>query len=264
MVIKEAKQDKKVKGKEVVKEEPQETSTVRTEYRGEYRGPSLCSITNILLILLTICVALQVDYVVKLQSRLTQLEISFLEATAEVPESTEATAKVPESTEARHSPHSHYNVTLDKNGVPLDPLKEYHLNDFSSVFHVDPIFENVYTDEANKYLDTINVYEQDYYYDFEQDITENIDKCTAYLENLKHEDDFSLAVRWESKENGFGLIAKRDFAKGEIVGLYAGNHTLNPRRSLCPTKGRRDRFGLYVVLAEIKSTINSKGYKVWC
>ncbi|KAJ3371961.1 hypothetical protein HDU91_004735 [Kappamyces sp. JEL0680] len=186
------------------------------------------NLTSVLGIASTLMCAWQMNHAAHLQDLVHRQETQIAQLQQIIALATPATLHPANQTASavhEHAPHSHYNIPL-VDGVPVEPDREYFMADFEAVFNVKPLFKVVETAEATAMLDKHDIYSEQYYQDNLDDIKDIIPLCTGYLKNEVYidspVDNGKLAVKWESKETGFGLYAKQAFKAGDIVGVYTG------------------------------------------
>ncbi len=125
-----------------------------------------------------------------------------------------------------HAPHSHYDIDMRPDGRPVDLNREYSMEDFHSVFHVTPSHFIEFTPEAAEILDKTDITKDPYFFDFIEDIKIYSDTGVKYLDDIyaatNLTDYLKMRVKYHSKRSGFGVVAKKDFTKGEVVGIYSG------------------------------------------
>jgi hypothetical protein len=130
-----------------------------------------------------------------------------------------------------HAPHAGYlkNIPTQANDsrIPLDPLRTYSYDDFESIFEVKPLHVQVLTEQAKELLGDHDPKTDQYFSDFKEEIMENYEDFTKYIDQGSHEqeDRERYEIKWASIQSGFGLFAKKDIKEGEIVGLYTGEVT---------------------------------------
>jgi hypothetical protein len=134
-----------------------------------------------------------------------------------------------------HSPHSHYldHIPKDPNDPrqPADPDAEYSYDDFETIFHVEPLHSVVLTPKAAEILKGHDARNDEYYQDYQDIVDELSLKYKSFLDSpsLEERDRELMAIKWVSPQAGFGVFAKRDIKKGELVGIYCGEIVLNAR-----------------------------------
>jgi hypothetical protein len=113
--------------------------------------------------------------------------------------------------------------------VPADPSRIYTYDDFQEQWNVDPLHMVVFPKEVEAYLDTMDIKNDQYYKENQRYVEQSAKKYGDFIASAPHERrDREIAyVKWSSPIVGYGLFAKRDIQRGEVIGLYSGQVELD-------------------------------------
>ncbi|KAJ3320550.1 hypothetical protein HDV06_005173 [Boothiomyces sp. JEL0866] len=127
--------------------------------------------------------------------------------------------------EKPHSKYLRYIPTHPDNPyAPLDLDAHYSYSDFETIFQVIPIHEVLLEDELEVLLDDHDYATDEYYLTNNKLVDEITEKTQAFFRIPDQEAymrDFCY-IKWVSVQIGFGLFARQDILKDQVVGIYAG------------------------------------------